>query len=257
MIILNLKDFINSNYLNEAVVDANIPESVTDTINQFHSNIPVFSEEKAKKSAKEVANFFDSGAFDAHKFSFAYLYYANDITRYMPKFIFENGVKVINPYYNRIYKLSSYKFAVGKEYYKEHKKIDPDYMYRKDSPVNRDPEDKPIPGWETVSPEYKPCQQNIKSKKLALPLTDPTHVKQVYIVINDYGVLEVKEYNDIKQYLKPKSETTSSALVKYQMFYVEKIFCLRGGGKNWINRVDFLYPDLVPFLNKINKTIEM
>lgn len=257
MKILNLKDFINSDYLNEAVVDANIPEVVTDTINKFNSNIPVFSEETAKKAAKEVSNFFDSGAFDAHKFSFAYMYYANNIKGQMNKYILENGIKVPNPYYDRIYKLSSYKFNVGKEYYKEHEKIDPDYMYDENSPVNRDPEEKPNPGWVSVSSEYRPCQQNIKNKKLGLPLTDPKPIKQIYIVINEYGALEVKDYNDIKQYLKPTPSTTSSALVKYQMFYVDKIFCLRGGKKDWINRVNFLYPDLIPFLNKINKTIEM
>jgi len=201
----------------------------------------------AKRVAEEIGDFFRT--LEAKKGTFAYLYYGNSWDAYMPKKVELNGVKQPNPMFGRIFKLSSYRFQAGKEYYARLEQLFPGYMYDPNSPVNQ--ENRRKTGWVSMPDPAKPCVQSEKTGEVALPVVEPKTNWTKWIMINDAGDPVEVEYADVLPYIKEKKDSSSSTFhLDYKKFYVNKIYMLNSGGTTWKNNNDFLYPVLAPFFNK-------
>jgi len=182
------------------------------------------------------------------KGTIVYVYYANDFTPYLPKFIkHEDGTKEPNPMLNRLYKLSTYRFQAGKEYYAQLEKLFPGYMYDPNSPVNQ--EKQPNRPWEPLPPGGKPCQKNKKNGEIALPVVDSKTTWTQYVMVDETGNYVPVDYETVQPYMKPPKPSTGIP-VTYKMLYVNKIYMLNGGGQSCPNTYTFLYPFLKPFFKK-------
>lgn len=201
------------------------------------------------KTAEEIGDFFR--ALEMKKGTIAYIYYGNDFTPYLPKKIELNGVKQPNPMLGRIYKLSSYRFQAGLEYYERLGQLFPDFDLDPNAPINQ--ENRRRSGWISMPDPAKPCQQNEKTLEVALPIVEPKTVWSQWVMIDDTGKPVAVEYADVQPYMKPPKPDTASENtnhVDYKRFCVNKIYMLNGGGKTWPNKFTFMYPFLAPFFKK-------
>lgn len=200
-----------------------------------------------RRNAEEIGDFFRM--LSAKKGTIGYLYYGNSWDAYMPKKVELNGIKQPNPMLGRIFKITSYRFQAGKEYYERLEQLFPGYMYDPNVPVNQ--EHRRRSGWVSMPDPAKPCQQNEKTGEVALPVVEPKTAWTKWIMIDDLGNPVEVEYADVLPYIKqPKPSTGETFHLDYKRFYANKIYMLNAGGKTWTNRNDFLYPILEPFFNK-------
>jgi hypothetical protein len=195
-----------------------------------------------KRVAEEVADFFRM--FDTRKGTIAWVYYGNNLTQYMPKYVKLNGVKQPNPMLGRIFKISAYKFKMGREYYENLEKKVPGYSLDPNAPINQ--ENRRPPVWDRLPEPAAPCAQNIKTGEVGLPIVEPKTAWSKWIMIDDTGKPVEVEYADVQPYLKASKSSSRD----YKMLYVNKIYKFNAGGKSWTNKDTFLYPILVPFFGK-------
>ncbi len=201
-----------------------------------------------KRMAEEVADFFRM--FETKMTTIAYMYYGNDWSAYMPKKVELNGIKQPNPMLGRVFKLSAYRFMMGREYYDTLEKKVPGYSLDPNAPVNQ--ENRRSSGWKRLPEPAAPCMENIKSGEVGLPIVEPKTVWTKWVMIDDKGNPVEVDYADVQPYLKEPKESTSTSPyhLDYKMFYANKIYQFNAGGKSWTNTNTFLYPFLAPFFKK-------
>ena len=191
-----------------------------------------------------IHDFFEALA-KLKKETFAYVYYGYDFTPYLPKYLkAEDGTKQLNPMLNRLYKLSSYRFQAGKDYYEELGKIFPDYMYDPNSPVNQ--ENQPKRPWVALPPDGRPCQQNVKTGEIALPIINSKTTWTQWVMVDDNGSYVPVDYETVQPYMKPPRP---AGPVTYKLLLVPRIYMLNGA-RNTCPLYTFLYPFLKPFFKK-------
>jgi len=191
-----------------------------------------------------IHDFFEALA-KLKKGTFAYVYYGYDYTPYLPKYLkAEDGTKQLNPMLGRLYKLSSYRFQAGLDYYEELEKIFPGYKYSPDAPINQ--ENRPKRPWKPLPPDGYPCQQNTKNGEIALPIINSKTTWTQWVMVDEDGKYVPVDYETIKPYIGPSKPKPP---VSYKMLYVPRIYMLNGA-RNTCPIDVFAYPFLSPFFKK-------
>jgi hypothetical protein len=156
---------------------------------------------------------------DPKKMSQGSVYYVSDMNSSMNKSIVdENGNKVPNPMYGKLFKHTRFLFKWENTFGKAMEKIDPDYI------VN------------SRSGSYEKLQgyNMLETGKsgLYLPII-PTGSEYQY-VINDNGQMKQIDKESVKKYLRPQPPMMDNK-AQFRALIVDKIVKITGGGNVWIN----------------------
>lgn len=185
---------------------------------------------KSKNILKEenINDFFNFLEKDPRKKSFAYVYYTAPVS--MNKFIIdENGNKIPNQMYGKIFKNKQIKFNYAETFREVMGKKNPDYVMG----TKRGNYDK-IGGYEVI--EYG-------KSGLYMPVL-PKQSKTTYSLF-DNGTWTPVEKSEIQKYLKQETKYQNNDKPIYNQLIVDRIARLSAGGHVW-NNPNFIYKYLGP-----------
>lgn len=183
---------------------------------------------------KEIEDFFNMLEVDPNKNTFAHIYYVSSLGM-NKNIIDENGVKIINPMYGKIFKNSLFKFNYGKTYIETVLKKNPEWEIQKRNGTYEN-----VDGYSIIKIG--------KEGKLTIDVVEPTTVSSSYIY-HDGETTKLITYDEIKPYLKPKtkSKTVSGSGIDMKVLIVDKVYRLSAGGHIW-NNPHFIFKEFKSFL---------
>jgi hypothetical protein len=203
-----------------------IQKLLKEELNRMQELAGIIKESLLKE--EQIDDFFHFLERNPKKGSFSYVYYTRPLA-VNKSFIDIDGDKKPNPYYDKIFKHSRYRFSFEQLYSDTVAKKNPEY----------------IGGERRGNYEKVSGYEYLESGKsgLYLPII-PTESKSTYSVIEDTGENKIVNYEDLKLYLKPPSTSTGSG-VKYLQLKVDNIAKISAGGNTWKNP-NFKYEYLGP-----------
>ena len=184
--------------------------------NQIEKKIRLLEENSSLLTEESIDDFFNFLEFDPHKHSFAYAYYTYPVT--LNKTMEDNGIKVPNPMYGKIFKNARYKFNYGEVYGDAMRKVNPDYI-----PGKRSGEYEKVDGYKVTE---------MGKSGLYLPIL-PTEQKSVYSVNEDEN-WRVVDFDEIKKYF-PKRTYSAAPAREYKQLILDRIYKISAGGNVWVN----------------------
>lgn len=170
-----------------------------------------------QEGVNQIEDFFNFLEVDPKHGTFAYAEYVAPVS--LNKTYVEDGVKMLNPLYGKLYKYSKFKFNYGEVYAEAMKKRDPEY-----TPGVRRGKYEKLQGYDVL--------ESGKSG-LYLPIHPKGSTPTAYIV-EENGKYIKKSKEEIAKYLKPVSSFDPEALQRRQLI-VDRIYKLTASGAEWKN----------------------
>lgn len=175
-----------------------------------------------------VNDFFNFLEKDPRKNTFAYVYYTAPVS--MNKFIIdENGNKIPNEMYGKIFKNKQIRFNYSETFKEVMSKRNPDYVYG-----SRKGNYEKLGGYEVL--------EHGKSG-LYMPVL-PKQSKTTYSML-DNGTWTLVEKSEIQKYIKPDIQYPDNGKPIYNQLIVDRIARISAGGHTW-NNPNFIYKYLGP-----------
>jgi hypothetical protein len=175
---------------------------------------------EAEKVSKEIIDFFDLFKDEPSKNTFAYVYYTSPVR--LNKFIVdENGEKVPNPLYGKLFKNNLFLFNFGETYTEAVRRKSGDESF---VPEKRKGEFQKFTGYDLILAGKSGLYMPINAKD----------AKSSYSVLEDDGWKEIDK-ETVYKYLPKRKPSANKYDINHKLLILDRIAKIAAGGKVWKN----------------------